>query len=63
MGNRKGLVVIVTQNGEMLPWGTPFSIGGIVAPATTSFLSGRAFSGSLGAAQTKKQVKCHFEHI
>ncbi len=53
VGNRKGLFLIVTQNGEMLPCGIPHFIGGKVTPATTLSLSSRAFSSSLGAAQTK----------
>ena len=53
VGNRKGLVFKVTQNGETLPWGTPCIVVGIVALATILLLSGRAFSGSLGPAGKK----------
>lgn len=52
VGNRKGLVFIVIQNGEALPSGTPSLVSGTVAPSTASLPSGTAFSGSLGAAQT-----------
>lgn len=38
VGNRKGLVLIVIQNGLTLPSGRAYCIGGIVTPATTSFL-------------------------
>lgn len=62
VGNRKGRVFKVTQNGEMLPCGT-FLIGGIVTPATMSLLSGRAFSGNLGAATTKDEQHVMFEYI
>lgn len=62
VGNRKGLVLIVTQNGEMLSCGM-FFIGGTVALATTSLLSGRAFSGSFAAAQTKDKSRVMFEYI
>lgn len=52
VGNTKGLDVSITQKGEMLPRGTQ-SFVGIVAPATTSLLSGIAFAASLGAAKIK----------
>lgn len=57
VGNKKGYVFIVTQNGEMLPWGTPKFAVGIVAPSVTTLLSGKAFAASLGAAQTKRKKK------
>lgn len=62
VGNTKGLDVSMTQNGEMLPCGTPDFIVGIAAPATTSLLSGTAFAANLGAAQTKTS-SVSFEYI
>lgn len=55
VGNKKGGAVNVTQNGEMLPCGTPKFVVGTVAPATTSLLSGMAFAASLGAARQKRK--------
>lgn len=55
VGNRKGCVLVVTQNGPTLPRGTPLVVGGTVAPATASVPSGRAFPGSFGAAQTNRR--------
>lgn len=49
MGNTKGHSLIVTQNGEMLPWGTPNFVAGMITPSTISALSGKAFAASLGA--------------
>lgn len=57
VGNRKGLVFIVIQNGDMLPSGTPNLVSGIVAPSTASLPSGTAFSGSFGAAQTTNKYR------
>lgn len=63
VGNTKGLVVIMTQNGEMLPCGTPYFVVGIVARGTASLLSGIAFAASLGAARTKTVFSLNtFEH-
>lgn len=53
VGNTKGFVVMVTQNGALLPFGIPNDVVGMVAPATTSLLlSGKALAASLGAART-----------
>ena len=52
MGNTKGAVAIVTQNGPTLPSGMPNFTDGTVAPGATSLLSGRAFAGNVGTARS-----------
>lgn len=51
VGNRKGLVLIVTQNGPIL------------ASATTSLLSDRACLGGPGAAQILKKKQAHSSYV
>lgn len=60
VGKMKGSVIKVTENGAMLPSGTPKLVTGTTAPVTISTLSGRAFSASRGAAfrNTKKGNEC-----
>lgn len=64
VGNIKGLVVIVIQNGGVLPCGTPHFAVGMAAPLTASLLSGKALFGALGAAQIKNEgLHFHCVHV
>lgn len=60
VGNRNGLLLNVTQKGEVVPRGMPNSVDGTVAPATASLLSGRALSGRFRAAQTQNEKNVSF---
>lgn len=51
VGNKYGLVVMGTQNGEVLPSGMSRLVVRTNTPLTMSLLLGKAFAGSLGAAE------------
>lgn len=57
VGKRKGLVFIGIQNGAVVPCGTPDFTDGTAAQVTDSVLSGKACSGSFGAAEEKIKLK------
>lgn len=61
VGNRKGGVFSVIQNGAMLTRGIPNFTGGITAPATRSWLSGKMLSESFGS--TKTTNVCHSNYL
>lgn len=54
VGNKKGLVVMVTQNGALEPIGMAAFGFGMAAFATQRLLFGKASCGCLGAAGRQK---------
>lgn len=55
VGYMNGLVLIVIQNGGVLPCGVLYCIGGTVTPAMTSSSSREAFLVDFIAAKTRTQ--------
>ncbi len=63
VANTKGLVLSVTQNGDLQPSGMVVGIDGTVALAIISMLSGMDIAGSFDAAQTKNKQTVISENI